>query len=100
MLTWPEDMAVSGPRRFEWFDNGPVQRMGDQVLRCVRQLGFGGCEVLQVRLDSFKATIQVREPCGIDPPHLDLPGGFRGVQWGDISVVWRGSVPESDGGEV
>tara|TARA_R110000772_G_scaffold58539_1_gene132480 strand:- start:12176 stop:12409 length:234 start_codon:yes stop_codon:yes gene_type:complete len=72
-----------------WFDNGPIQRMEDEVYKRVRQLGFKGCEVLQVRLDSFKATIQVAEPCGLDAQFEG--GGFAGVQWGDVRVVWRTS---------
>lgn len=79
-----------------WFDNGPIQRMEDEVYKRVRQLGFSGCEVLQVRLDSFKATIQVAEPCGLVAEFDE--GDYAGLRWGCVRVVWRAQRASPQGG--
>lgn len=97
MLSRPDEFPVrQGGLR--WFDNGPVQRLGDEVLIRVRQLGFKGCEVLQLRLDAFKAVILVDGPGRLRPEFQE--GGFAGVQWGAVRVLWRVKKTEQEqGGE-
>ncbi len=81
----------------DWFDNGPVVRMGDEMLSRVRQLGFQGCEVLQCQLDGLRATIFVDGPGRLSPQFRD--GDFAGVLWGAVRVVWRVECDEGAGAD-
>lgn len=81
-----------------WFDNGPVTRFGDEVLARVRKLGFKGCEVLQIKMNSFKAVILVDGP-GLLVPEFQEEG-FAGVKWGEVKVLWRVEVKSETQGEA
>lgn len=78
-----------------WFDNGPVQRMQIAVMKRVVQLGWVGCEVKEIRFDSFKASIHV-EPCSALVAQYS-ERGYGVVEEGAIRIVWR--EPGGEAGE-
>ena len=80
-----------------WFDNSPIQRLQQDLVDQVRQLGFRGCEVVQIRMDSFKAVVQVAGPGNLVGEFQD--GEYDGVQWGNVRVVGRRPVDENKNGD-
>lgn len=93
----PGAAAQGCPVMRRWFDNSPIQRLQQDLVDQVRQLGFRGCEVVQIRMDSFKAVVQVAGPGNLVGEFQD--GEYDGVQWGNVRVVWRRPVDENKNGD-
>lgn len=81
-------------------DNSPVRCMLEAVQSSVRRLGFQGCEVEQVKLDGFRASILVAASGALQAEFEE--GRYHGVRWGEIRILWRAQELQgeiSQGGE-
>lgn len=70
-----------------FFDNGPVLRqMSDLHHRC-RKLQFDGVQVISIRMDGLKASIEIADPVMLEE-HFEEKG-FGVNQEGLVRLVWR-----------